>query len=367
MSPEKLTLMKLLAACLLAAWVAGSSDCGAGEIQFERIFGPEVPTGPYKHPACFDELANGDLYLVFFSGQGEYGDAHASVWASRLKKDAKKWTKPVIIASNPFHSLGNAVVWQAPDGVVWLFYVSRYGETWSDSRITAKISRDGAQTWSESFMLTFQPGTMVRGHPIVLSNGDYLLPAYHETGHDPENVGADTTSFFLRFNPAQKQWMETGHIRSLKGNLQPSPAAIIDSHLMAFCRRGGNYEPTTNGWLIRAESLDGGQTWSEGRDSHIRNPNAAVDLLKLRNGHLLLVFNDSMNDRTPLTAAISTDGGKTFLRRRNLIDDPKGDFGYPTAIQTHDGQIQVLFTSDERSVVRRAIFAEEDITEPGRR
>ena len=26
-------------------------------------------------------------------------------------------------------------VWQAPDGVVWLYYVVRYGDTWSSSRI----------------------------------------------------------------------------------------------------------------------------------------------------------------------------------------------------------------------------------------
>ena len=131
-------MIKFFAALVLAASVAAASACLAGEIRFERIFGPEVPTGPYKHPACFDELANGDLYLVFFSGKGEYGDAHASVWGSRLKKGAKKWSKPAVIASNPLYSLGNAVVWQAPDGAVWLFYVTRYGETWSDSRITAK-------------------------------------------------------------------------------------------------------------------------------------------------------------------------------------------------------------------------------------
>jgi predicted neuraminidase len=353
--------MKFSAVLVLAGLVAALSDCCAGEIQFERIFGPEVPTGSYKHPACFDELANGDLYLVFFSGKGEYGDTHASVWGSRLKKGARKWSKPVVIASNPFHSLGNAVVWQAPDGVVWLFYVSRYGTTWSDSRITAKISRDGARTWSESFMLTFQPGTMVRGRPIVLGNGDYLLPAYHETGHDTESVGPDTTSLFLGFNPAKQLWTEAGRIRSARGNLQPAPAVIEGSHLVAFCRRGGNYEPTTNGWLVRAESHDHGQTWTEGRDCDIRNPNAAVDLLKLRNGYLMLVFNDSMNDRTPLTVAISTDGGKTFPRRRNLLNEPKGDFAYPVAIQTKDGKIQVLFTSDERTVIRRAVFTEEDI------
>src|SRR5262245_39365668 len=35
----------------------------AGELTIERVFGPEVPTGPYKHPACMTELKNGDLYL----------------------------------------------------------------------------------------------------------------------------------------------------------------------------------------------------------------------------------------------------------------------------------------------------------------
>ena len=38
---------------------------------------------------------------------------------------------------------------------------------------------------------------MVRGRPIVLDNGDYLLPIYHETGRDPERVGADSQSEFL--------------------------------------------------------------------------------------------------------------------------------------------------------------------------
>ena len=41
------------------------------------------------------------------------------------------------------------VVWQAPDGLVWLFYVVRYGDTWSTSRVQFKVSRDHAETWSE--------------------------------------------------------------------------------------------------------------------------------------------------------------------------------------------------------------------------
>ena|SRR5256885_16777497 len=102
----------------------------ADVIKLERILGPEVKTGDYKHPASFDELHNGDLYLVFFSGQGEYNDNSAAVYGARLARGATRWTSPVAIARDPFHSLGNPVIWQAPDGLVWLFYVSRYGTHW---------------------------------------------------------------------------------------------------------------------------------------------------------------------------------------------------------------------------------------------
>jgi hypothetical protein len=99
---------------------------------------------------------------------------------------------------------GNPVVFQAPDGRVWLFYVNRYGESWSNARVKGKISNDVAQTWSDSFMLNFEEGTMVRGRPIVLNNGDYLLPMYYETGDDREMTASTTCSYFMRYKPKTK-------------------------------------------------------------------------------------------------------------------------------------------------------------------
>jgi len=346
-------MVGLIAALTLAVL---PSTVEPGRLRVERVFGPEVPTGPYKHPASLTELTNGDLYLVYYGGKGEYA-TDTGVFGARLKKGARRWSRPRLLAQDPFRSLGNAVVWQAPDGVVWLFYVVRWGDTWSTSRIQAKISRDGAQTWSDSFVVSETEGTMVRGRPIVLDTGEYLLPIYHETGHDTERVGPDSTSRFLRFDPETKTWKESGVIRSAKGNIQPAVAQISRDHLIAYCRRGGGYEPVTDGYIIRAESKDGGKTWSEGRDSAFPNPNAAVDLLKLRSGHLLLVYNASMSERTPLTAALSLDGDKTWPYRRNIAEGP-GDHAYPFAIQTQDGLIHVVFTSDERTVIRHAVFDE---------
>ena len=350
--------MRRVAASWLSVLIA-MGGAMANDIEITKVYGPELP-GQYKHPAAITELDNGDLYLAYYGGSGEYAPDTA-VYAGRLKKGRKKWSKPEPIADTPFHSDGNPVVWQAPDGLVWLFHVVRYGDTWSDSRIHAKISRDGAKTWSDPFVLGAEKGMMVRSQPLLLNNGDYLLPIYHETGHDREFVGPETTSLFLRCDPKTMTWTESNRITSRIGCLQPSVVQITDEYLVAYMRRGGGYDPRDDGYMVRAESRDGGHTWGMGKESAFPNPNAAVDFIKLRNGHLLLVFNDNMNDRTPLTAAVSMDNDKTWPYKRNICEGG-GPFAYPYAIQTRDAKIHVIFTTSGRTQIMHAVLYESAVT-----
>ena len=342
------------------ALVLNSQFCGvSGAVHTEKIFGPETKTGRYKHPSSITEVDNGDLLLAYYGGGGEYETATA-VFGSRLKRGSKTWSKPVGLAKNPMYSMGNPVLWQAPDGRVWLFFVVRPGATWSTSRIGAKLSDDRGQSWSDAFMVTLDEGTMVRSRPILLHDGAYLLPIYHETGADTEKTGADTSSIFLRFDPVSRQWSRSNKVFSRMGNLQAAVVELDAGHLFALCRRGGDYEPGDDGYVVKTESRDGGKTWSAGVETEFPNPNAAIELIKLRSGNLLFIYNHSMNDRTPLRALLSTDGGKSWPRKLDLASGP-GDFAYPTAIQTRDGKIHVTFTSDERTVVRRSVFEESDV------
>jgi predicted neuraminidase len=349
------TLTAILLALSLAA-AAGAAD----DVTIERVFGPEIP-GMYKHPASIADLDNGDLYIVYYGGEGEYqGDT--AVYGSRLAKGSKKWTTPQIIADTPDRSEGNAAMWQAPDGKVWLFYVTNYGPTWSSARIKYKISKDHAQTWSDSDTLAFELGSMARGRPILLNDGDYLLPVYHETGEDRERTASDTCSYFFRYNPKTKEWTESDRIYSDNGNLQACPVQISDDYLVAYCRPGGNFEPDPKRFVIRSESRDGGRTWSKGVDSEFPNPNSAVDFIKLANGHLLLVYNNTnIDDRMPLTVAVSTDNDKSYPHRRNIVNKPGDTAAYPVAVQTRDGKIHVVYTSQNRQVVNHAAFDESAI------
>jgi predicted neuraminidase len=137
---------------------------------------------------------------------------------------------------------------------------------------------------------------------------------------------------------------------------------ITDDYLVAYCRRAGGYGSNDHGRLIRSESHDGGFTWSPGTESQFPNPNAATDIIRLRNGHLLLVYNDNENStRMPLTAAISTDGDKTYRHKRNIVNKPGDSAAYPTAIQTSDGKIHVVYTSEGRTLINHAVFDESAI------
>jgi predicted neuraminidase len=342
----------------------------------ELVAGEETPTGRYKHPAAITELANGDLYLAWYGGDGEYA-ANTGVYGTRLDARAAAatpsptrrapWSSPALLARDPFRSVGNPVVWQAPardgkPGLVWLFYVVRFGDTWSEGRIAAKISSDGAHTWSDASVISLERGTLVRGKPIVLSDGRYFLPVYREAGEDREFVGEDTVSFGLLYDPKTGAWTRGGNIVSRLGNLQPAPAEVAPGHLIAFCRRGGGYGERPDAWTVYAESRDAGLTWIQGREltDLFPNPNAAVDLLTLHNGHLLLVYNHSKGSRSPLSLALSIDNGQTWKTGLD-IGTGRRDFAYPYAIQTADQRIHLIYTTNGRKEIHRMVFREEDI------
>jgi Predicted neuraminidase (sialidase) len=158
------SLFSVLALCL-ACFATVHSGIADDNIMAECVFGPEIP-GKYKHPASITQLQIGDLYLVYYGGAGEYSD-DSTVRGARRRKGEARWSMPKTIQPRPKFPEGNAVVWQAPDGVVWLFSVTRHGATWSTSRIVARTSTDGAETWTQPVELTTEAGTMVRGSPIV--------------------------------------------------------------------------------------------------------------------------------------------------------------------------------------------------------
>jgi predicted neuraminidase len=95
-----------------------------------------------------------------------------------------------------------------------------------------------------------------------------------------------------------------------------------------------------------SESQDHGETWSVARDTDLPNPGSSVAILTLADGRWLLVLNDTEHGRHQLAVMVSEDEGRTWPAKRYLekAAPDEGRYGYPTAIQSRDGQVHVTYT-----------------------
>ena len=107
--------------------------------------------------------------------------------------------------------------------------------------------------------------------------------------------------------------------------------------------------------ILLSQSRDDGESWSLAVPTDLPNPNASVEVLALRDGRWVLVYNDSEKDRHTLTLAMSDDEGRSWKWQRRLEDQPGGQFHYPSIIQTRDGRIQVTYTFQPGAGTGRSI------------
>ena len=75
--------MKSCSICTIIVLVLSAT--ASAELSIERVFGPETPGGTYKHPASIEELPNGDLYIAYYGGAGEY-EGDTAVFRDRRRK-----------------------------------------------------------------------------------------------------------------------------------------------------------------------------------------------------------------------------------------------------------------------------------------
>ncbi|MFH1539653.1 MAG: sialidase family protein [bacterium] len=305
----------------------------------------EIPGYPGAHGSTLTEAPNGDIVAAWYAGAYEKAK-DVAIFISRLPKGEKEWTKPEILNDAEGLSEGNPVLFTGPDGTMWFFYVVMYGDTWNDCKVHYRTSADGGKTWGGEETLIKKKGWMTRNHPLVLENGTFLLPIYNEMLYTPG---------FLLTRDDWKNTKRTGtSLRAPGGLIQPTVVQLSDGSLLTYFR-SAEQSDKKNIWM--STSQDGGLNWTDPARTSLPNPDAAVDLVKLQNGHLVLIYNHSSVSRLPLSAALSTDEGKTWSVRRDL-EDEGGSYSYPSVIQASDGTIHVTYTY-RRLSIKHVAFSEE--------
>jgi predicted neuraminidase len=298
------------------------------------------------HGSTVAVLPDGTVAAVWFHGESEKSHDSWNVW-SKLEPGAESWTEPVVIFDEPGKAEGNAALWVKQDGTLAVIFVTIFGrDWWDDSKIRMIQSEDGGETWSEPVMLREEYCWMVRHRPLRLSGGSMILPLYDECWALPVFMYSDD-----EFETWREQAFEDYGQYMLDHALATQPALIErdDGSVAAITRDGGS-----NRRIHRMESDDRGISWSPIEPTQLPNSDTSVDWVRLLDGHVVAVFNNSPDQRFPLAAALSTDEGETFTAVRHLNDECPGggcSYHYPSIAQSpKDGTIWVTYTHKRETI-----------------
>ena len=366
-------MTRVLLAVILAASVAGTAQT---DYSGELIFPLE---SWHNHSSSIVELPNGDLLVCWFHGSGERTADDVLISAARWNTSRGTWSAPFTLADTPGFPETNPVLFVDSKQRLLFFWPLIIAHRWETALMKYRISTDyqqaaGPPAWQFQDNIVLSPrnigakarelaatvpagnerlaqaaaalvtraddeyfsrmGWFTRTHPLELPSGRILVPMY-----------SDGYSFGIMAitDDGGRTWTASEPIAGA-GSIQPSVVRKNDGTLVAYLRDNG---PAPKRAHI-ASSADDGVSWTLARDSDLPNPGTSIEVVRLRNGHWLAVYNDIEQGRHSLVAALSEDEGATWRARRHLDGDPlqpsPNQYHYPSVIQTRDGAIHVTYS-----------------------
>jgi len=353
----------------------------AKPIYHERLIFPLQDK--HVHSSCIIECPNGDLLACWFHGSGERTAADVVIQGARLSKGSKEWGKVFMMADTPELPDCNPVLFIDRKNQLWLFWIAVPAQRWEESLLRYRKATDyqgeGPPKWTWQDEIILEPGDkfvealttgfkqvsqsvpgfdgdfgghttspmhqlltaaqdknkrqrgwMTRTHMMVLPSGRWLLPLYSDGFY----VGLMAIS-----DDQGDSWRAGSPIVGACLN-QPSVVRKRDGRLVAYMREEGDMQKR----VLSSVSNNDGETWSVAEYTDIPNPNSSLEVITLRDGRWVMVYNDSEETRDTLAIAMSDDEGATWKWQRHLEQKKGGQFHYPSVIQTKDGLVQITYT-----------------------
>ena len=307
-------------------------------------------TAPFAsaHASTIVELRNGDLLAAWFGGTHENAP-DVAIWGSR--RTAGHWSAPFLLVREPNIACWNPVLFHSADGKLWLYY--KFGpsaRTWTGARL---VSTDEGKSWSRPEHLPAGLLGPIKDKPLVLANGVVL------SGTSVESYSS-WAAWIDRSTDNGKTWQKIGPItvplqgpinqnhrigqpEQVHGIIQPTIVPLGGKHLRLYARSTSDIAR-----ICIADSFDNGLTWTQAHPIDIPNPNSGIDAVGLRDGRIVLVYNNSSKDRTPLNLAVSPDG--EHFKIFGTLEDQPGEYSYPAIIQGRDGDLYITYTWNRKRI-----------------
>ncbi len=321
---------------------------------------------PRADTASVVELPGKKLMVVYHKYEhgknGGHDRGRCRIWARTSTDGGRTWIEPrmlVDIAPDDMNVQAPALL-RLPSGEVLMICLRAHG-TGSSSSMCLFRSRDDGKTfceekpvWSQSDGQWLQGGASAL---VLLHSGRILLPFHGGTGNQwkqKNSVGcfaSDDAGHTWRKTPAKIEL-------PMRGAMEASVAELPDQTLVMSLRTqlGGPY-------LCR--SRDSGETWSEPEPSGLESGESCTCLRTIPGtGTLLLLWNHSpyiakghhhFGERTPLSAAVSSDAGKTWQIVGNLAAGAQDEYTNLGCTFTSDGKAVITYMFGTPAWVRSGL------------
>jgi predicted neuraminidase len=283
------------------------------------------------HASTIVETEHG-LFMSCFAGPRE-GHKKTGIWGASFTNTGWCNQKQIVDSKQENgrrYPLWNPVLFSANEELRLYYRIGKSPENWSCAYVT---SLDQAESWSNMTMMPSYVTGPVRNKPLLLQNGSIIIPTSTELGE---------WSIHFEICEYGKSNFKIVNVQHGKLNaIQPVILQHDNEVFQALCRTGNSYIAET--W-----SYDNGQSWSQLTLTKIRNPNAAIDAIKINNYGFILVYNDCSFGRVNLTIAVSKDG-RDWVNKQEL-ENSLGEYSYPCMVSIQDGSLHILYTYNRKNI-----------------
>jgi predicted neuraminidase len=274
---------------------------------------------------------------------------NVGVYVARCEKGV--WSEPKLVVPAPETRCWNPILTRLPSGEILLFY-----RTGLDPRRFVGMlirSTDGGLDWSAPEVLPAGIYGPTRTKPIVTKEGMLICGSSMESGEPTAEYKA-TSCWIEMSEDGGRNWKKYGPIEipgERFGALEPALFYDLNGNLRMVCRDRA-HKVGREGFIWTATSLDGGKNWTPLQKTSLPNPDAAIDVVSLDKGRILLCYNDSQTNRYPLSLALSEDGGEKWQK---ICDIEKHSGEFPAMILTSDGLVHITYAIEEGKSGQRRI------------
>jgi sialidase-1 len=317
---------------------------------------------PRNSEGSFVTLKSGRILFAYtrFNG-GSRDESPAQIVSIYSDDQGRTWSKEPqnLVEHQQSANVMSVSLLRLHSGAIALFYVAKHSLL--DCRPMMSVSEDEAEHWSEPKLVVTAPGYFVLNNDrvIQLHDGRLIMPlAFHRSRtSDPKNhYTFDSRGIVLWYlsDDEGKTWREAGDwwalpVRSHSGFQEPGVIELADGSVFCWTR-------TDQGAQFACRSADKGKSWPQPEKTTLQSPESPASIKRLPNStELLAIYNDHSGKfdfpkgkRSPLVAAISSDDGKTWPRRKLLESDPDGWYCYTAIHYTTDAVLLAYCAGDSK-------------------